>query len=494
MPHYRTVAEQFKQCILNRYQRPFVLLETKQPDANNYHSFLFDQCEDILILQRNGNLNNFFNCLENYRQRQMWLAGFFSYELGYLLEPKLKKFLPNNLALPLIWLGVFKPPIIINHHRDELSFKSLFSGSYRINNIREKINIEEYYRAVTKVKYYIKEGETYQVNFTFPITFDFDGAPEQLYLDLRQSQPTAYTAFINTGQDTILSLSPELFFSVERGRITTRPMKGTISRGRTGCEDKLNAEALRMSAKERAENVMIVDLLRNDLAKISRPAQVKVDKLFSIERYHSLFQMTSTITAVLNKPASVREIFNALFPCGSVTGAPKISTMQIIRRLEKYPRGVYCGAIGYIAPFDKMCFNVAIRTIHINANQKGILGTGGGIGYDSFKQKEYKEAQLKAYFFIKPRPAISLIESIRFSREEGYYLLDLHLERLKYSSIYFDIPIDIALVKNKLIVLYSKHNGDLEAMSESLTDNTHIVTPSELRLFFKTFELETVIQ
>ena len=194
--------------------------------------------------------------------------------------------------------------------------------------------------------------------------------------------------------------------------------------------------------------------------RISRPGSVKVSKLFAVERYRSLFQMTSVVTSGLDRNTSVREIFSALFPCGSVTGAPKIRTMQIISELENYPRGVYCGAIGYIAPDKRMCFNVAIRTIHIDAGRRGVLGTGGGIVYDSCKDKEYKEACLKARFFVKPQPAISLIESIRFSEKKGYHLLGSHLQRLRRSCVYFDIPVDISQVKNRLIVLGNKLSND----------------------------------
>jgi para-aminobenzoate synthetase/4-amino-4-deoxychorismate lyase len=462
---------------------PFVFLETSAFDRENKNSFLFNDFVDILVFNYQDSPERFFRRINACLEQGLWLCGYFSYEFGYALEPALRSLLPRH-SHPLAWLAVSREPTVIaqkrppfiptrntshcgrdsalrqperqnaaavrpqsfisNNHDSPLTSPRL---NYRVEKITPNITQQEYSEGIKRIKQCLREGYSYQVNFTFKMNFDFRGDVFSFYVDLRRSQPTPYAALIHTGSETILSLSPELFFRTDGRQIITRPMKGTIPRGLSLKDDARAAKMLQASQKTRAENVMIVDLLRNDLGRVAD--KVWVPRLFSIEQHRTLYQMTSTIQARLKKDAGFKEIFSSLFPCGSVTGAPKIKTMEIIKELEKEPRGVYTGAIGYISPKRVSCFNVAIRTIRLKKD-RGELGIGGGIVYDSLDKEEYKEALLKAQFFMKGFPELKLIETMRWSREEGYFLLDRHLERLKNSCRYFSVPLSVAKLKQEL--------------------------------------------
>jgi len=454
---------------------PYVFLEAKRYGKNNCTPFIFDSYVNKLVLDSPDDVERFFNKIQKCLDKGYWLAGFFSYEFGYCLEETLRSYIPRTRVVPLAWMGVFKKPWIFHGTGCvEKNRGNMHNRLFRIKNLKAEITRKEYNYAIDRIKKYIEEGQTYQVNFTFPMTFELEGDISSLYSYLCWSQPTPYLAFINTGLEHILSFSPELFFSVREGVIISRPMKGTIRRGRFAAEDIRKARELKMSSKNRAENIMIVDLIRNDLGRISKIGTVKTKNIFVLEKYPTLWQMTSTVEGHLREDVSIKDIFCAIFPCGSVTGAPKIRTMQIIRELERYPRGVYCGAIGYISPQRHMCFNVAIRTLHINREKKGVLGVGGGVVYDSVDDKEYEEAKLKATFLTKKVFPISLIETIRWDNN-GYYLLDLHMKRLRNSSAYFNIPFRASLIERKLFFLAKSfqkskiykvrvvlaHNGDI---------------------------------
>lgn len=416
-------------------KKPFVFLETANFDKENKNSFLFNDFEDILIFKYGDDLNGFFTKIETYLKRGFWLCGYFTYEFGYFLEPALVGF-RQNYSFPLAWLGVCKKPYCTHQDIYRPDFKQNASN-HSIKNITPTILPQEYNSRILKIKNYLREGLTYQVNFTFKVKFDFLGEIFDFYSGLKKAQPTAYAAFINTGKESILSLSPELFFRIKKNKIIVRPMKGTAPRGLFEKEDAKNKTWLAKDSKIKAENLMIVDLLRNDLGRISK--KVWTPKLFAVETHRTLYQMTSTVEAKLKKRNTVKEIFSALFPSGSVTGAPKIKTMQLIKSLEKEPRGIYTGAIGYISPKREMCFNVAIRTISI-LNNKGKMGIGGGIVYDSDAKSEYEEALLKSKFLTQKFPQFSLIETLLWQKDKGYFLLDLHLKRLGRSARYFSIP------------------------------------------------------
>ena len=250
--------------------------------------------------------------------------------------------------------------------------------------------MDTYDQAINYIKQCIESGDTYQTNYTIRLHSQFNGDGLAFYNRLKKAQSSHYCAYIQTDVHSILSASPELFFHLENGKITTRPMKGTVKRGASYEDDKANANWLYHSEKDRAENVMIVDLLRNDLGMIAESGTVTVDKLFEIEQYPTVHQMTSTISAQVSETTSLVDIFKALFPCGSITGAPKISTMKIIAELENEPRDVYCGAIGYITPNKEAIFNVPIRTVLIDHHSgQAVYGVGGGITWDSTSEGEF---------------------------------------------------------------------------------------------------------
>jgi len=434
---------------------PFVFLESASFDRDNKTSFLFTDFIKILKLNRNADPDDFFREVEEYRKKGFWLCGYFAYEFGYFLEPAVYRLKERN-DFPLAWLGICRDPIIISHRDYRPYYKKERRVSCRVGNLKPNISQDEYVSHIRQIKRCIEQGLTYQVNYTFKIKFDFKGEYLDFYCRLRRSQPTSYMSLINTGGSRILSFSPELFFRLDGDRLITRPMKGTAPRGMNPIQDTKNRSWLARNKKIKAENIMIVDLLRNDLGRISD--KVWVSKLFNIEKYRTLYQLTSTIESRLKKNITIQDIFTSLFPCGSVTGAPKIKTMEIIKGLEKEPRGVYTGAIGYIKG-KQACFNVAIRTVALK-DGKGEMGTGGGILYESLEKDEYQEALLKSKFLTERLPRISLIESILWQQDKGYFLLGLHLKRLRSSCEYFSIPFNLGGIEEGLKNLENSLSGE----------------------------------
>ena len=314
-----------------------------------------------------------------------YAAGCISYEAASAFEPALQTRRAGG-AFPYLWFGLYPRPQPISLPPP--------GRAKEILDWRPTVDRATYNSAIAEIKNHIAEGETYQVNYTMRLEAAFDGDPWKFFLHLSQEQNT-YAAYLDTGRYVICSASPELFFRVDRDTVVCRPMKGTIQRGRTTAEDQKQSEWLKHSEKNRAENVMIVDMIRNDLGRIAETGSVCVPQLFETERYPTLWQMTSTVTARTN--VSLKEILRALFPCASITGAPKVRTMSIIAELESTPRNIYAGSIGYIGPGRKAQFNVAIRTALIDRlDQQAEYGVGGGIVWDSTSQDEYAEALLKA--------------------------------------------------------------------------------------------------
>ncbi|MEP5152078.1 aminodeoxychorismate synthase component I [Planktotalea sp.] len=330
-----------------------------------------------------------FDAMQRAQDNGYWLAGFASYELGYVFSQKLLPLLPKERSAPLLKFGVFQSP----EHLVEME-----KAPSRLSDPQAMWDLERYTLAFNQVKSHIEAGDIYQANLTFSIEAKFEGSAKALYETLKRRQAVPFGALVDLGEAQILSRSPELFFSCSsEGLLTARPMKGTIARDQDPTRDYENAEWLRSSEKNQAENLMIVDLLRNDLSRISQVGSVKVPDLFSIESYATVHQMTSTIQAKLKEDTSLYTIFEALFPCGSITGAPKIMAMRILNQLERRARGIYCGSIGWIAPDGSMEFNVAIRTLSCK-NGRAVFNVGGGIVYDSKCKDEYNEALLKAKF------------------------------------------------------------------------------------------------
>jgi para-aminobenzoate synthetase/4-amino-4-deoxychorismate lyase len=370
--------------------------------------------------------------VEKALQDGFYAAGYVAYEAASAFHPEMV--VHDGAELPLVWFGIFNKP--------EPPVPEPEDGRFDVSDWRLAGSEKLYRDGIARIKRAIEEGHTYQVNYTERLHARFTGSARAFYGQLARNQQAGYGAYLDLGRYQVLSASPELFFRVDGGKITTKPMKGTAVRGRTLQEDKEQAEQLLSSEKERAENLMIVDLLRNDMSRLAASGSVKVPKLFEVEAYPTVLQLTSTVEADLAPNLTVFDWFQALFPCGSITGAPKISTMKTIAELEGSPRGVYCGAIGFITPEKNAVFSVPIRTVVIDSeNGRAKYGVGGGITWDSTPQGEFEELYAKAQVLTARRPAFSLLESLRL--EGGSYpLLAYHLQRLEASAAYFGFRAD----------------------------------------------------
>jgi para-aminobenzoate synthetase component I len=335
--------------------------------------------------------------LDRARAAGKWIAGYAAYEAGYAMEPRLWPLMPRRRPGPLLCFGIFDGP----QHAGDILTKAADEGTQtQMTPPVPRVTQRAYNRAMVRVLDWIASGDCYQVNLTFPMTATLlNGTPLGLYGAFRRTGPVGHGAYVNLGQGpVVVSRSPELFFQIDAtGRIATRPMKGTAPRDADPIKDAAIAAALNASEKDRAENLMIVDLLRNDISRLSRIGSVKVPALFAMEKYSTVHQMTSTVEGQLQEPASMTTLMAALFPCGSVTGAPKIRAMQIIRDVEPYARGVYCGAIGWMAPDGQADFSVAIRTLSVTGAQI-VMNVGGGVVHGSTAQGEWEEALWKARF------------------------------------------------------------------------------------------------
>jgi para-aminobenzoate synthetase component 1 len=365
---------------------PFVCLD----DSLSGRTLLFERPIEILSASTPREAFKVLDRMESLRRSGLELAGYLAYELGYLFEPRLAPLLPDNRQVPLIRFGAF----------EAARAGDVPAGDERavVNRLDPAWSLQTYATRFERVRDYIAAGDVYQINLTFPLNGVLDGDPLGLYRVLRKRQPVAHGGVVALGPEIILSLSPELFFELEGGVVRSRPMKGTARRGLGPHEDMMIARDLKEDEKQRAENLMIVDLLRNDIGRLSRIGTVRVPQLFTVETYNTLHQMTSTVEGELAGALSIREILAGLFPCGSVTGAPKIRAMEIIRELEATPRGVYCGAIGRIAADGSMRFNVAIRTLTVLPDNRFLLNVGSGLVADSRADTEYEECLLKARF------------------------------------------------------------------------------------------------
>jgi para-aminobenzoate synthetase/4-amino-4-deoxychorismate lyase len=425
-----------------------VLLHDNSTSAGR--SLLFENPRRVLTTRRPSEVSALLSEAETALAGGAHVGGILSYDLGLAFEERLAAFLPEENAGPLLWLGIYSAPREMT--RDETSaWLAEHTGDEppHVTDLDLSMSRADYETAFARVMEYIRAGDVYQINLTMLARFRFSGDPVALYRTLCDKQPVAHGALVATGDDVVLSLSPELFIERRGDRIVTRPMKGTIRRGRTRAEDEALKSELLADEKSRAENLMIVDLLRNDLGRVAEIGTVEVDRLFEIETYKSLHQMTSTVSAKLRTNAGFSRILHALFPCGSVTGAPKIRAMQIIHDVETGPRGLYCGSVGYAAPGGDFSFNVAIRTAVIGAGGEGEIGIGGGVVADSKLESEYDEALLKLRFFREPHEPFGLIETMRWD-EDGFYLLDRHLNRLETSAAFFEIAFDGPKIRRAL--------------------------------------------
>ena len=336
--------------------------------------------------------------LDQLRAQGLWIAGYAAYEAGLALEPRLARLMPERRDGPLLAFGAYAAPqdagAVLAQAADQ-------AGAARLAPRHPLISRADYGAAFAKVADYIAAGDCYQINLTFPFESRLEsGTPLGLYGALRARQAVGFGAYADLGTaPVVISRSPELFFAVDAaGRIEARPMKGTAPRSSDPTVDAHLAEALRTSPKDRAENLMIVDLLRNDIARISAVGSVRVPELFTIDSFATVHQMSSRVVGQLAGAPGLAGLMAALLPCGSITGAPKIRAMEIIREVEPHPRGVYCGAIGWMAPDGRASFAVAIRTLRLFQGGRVVLNVGGGVVYDSTEPGEWEEALWKARF------------------------------------------------------------------------------------------------
>ncbi len=420
---------------------PFVLLDDARPGGR---ACLYRDAGEIIETRDSEQVRA---CLATLRTVGGHLAGFIGYEAGHALEPKLTplRTSPEADSPPLLWFARFGAC-------EEVEVEALLPdpASAWAGRPRPSIARSDYEQAVASAKAHIEAGDIYQANLTFAASVRTLGDPLALYAAIRGRAQGGHCALVFTGAHWLLSFSPELFFTLENGLLTARPMKGTAVRRGDRAEDEEAALALQSDPKQRAENLMIVDLLRNDLSRVSRPGSVQVPELFAVETYPTVHQMTSTVTAELAEGLGPIDVIEAIFPCGSITGAPKIRAMEIIAGLERTPRGVYTGSIGAIAPDGSAGLNVAIRTLVLKASEdEAVIGLGSGIVADSVAAAEWLECLAKGKFVESGR-SFDLIETMRFDPDEGVRDLERHIARMKASAEAMDFAFDRHHVRNEL--------------------------------------------
>ena len=407
------------------------LLRPPPGEAADGRWWRFQAPEASLVATAPEEIPELLEHVERAGERGLWAVGFLAYEAAPAFDPALAVTAPG--AAPLAAFGLFPPP-----ERIDVPARAEAAPQAGLHPLLDEA---AHAAAIAAIRAAIAAGETYQVNFTFPLRGRFAGDAEALFWRLAPASAAPYAAFLDCGATAVVSLSPELFFSRQGDRLVMRPMKGTRRRGRFTIEDDRQAAELAGSAKERAENLMIVDMVRNDLGRIAATGSVAVESLMALERYPTVWQMTSTVAA--NTTAGLPDIFAALFPCASVTGAPKARTMRWIARLERRPRGIYCGAIGWVAPQRRASFSVAIRTAVVDRTAQILeYAVGSGVVWDSEAAAEYRECLTKARALEDPGPPFALFETLLWRPRCGVSLLEKHLERLAASASYFGFDHD----------------------------------------------------
>ncbi|SHE67887.1 aminodeoxychorismate synthase, subunit I /aminodeoxychorismate lyase apoprotein [Seinonella peptonophila] len=437
---------------------------------------IFENPTEVIVAQQIDEVLPAIHQIEQRVKSGWYAAGFISYEASPAFDPAFC--VKKESQLPLLWFGIFSAPL-------KQSIQST-EENYSISTWETETSQANYQAAISTIKSHIAAGESYQVNYTLRLSASFQGDDISYYQRLSRAQQSQYSAYLNIGRYRILSASPELFFSFDAQHVKTRPMKGTIQRGLTAAEDEKLKSQLLHSEKEQAENWMIVDLLRNDLSRIAKPGTVKVKQSLQLEQYPTIWTLTSTVTAQRKEATKWSDLLHALFPCGSVTGAPKIKTMEIIDQLETSSREVYCGTIGYLTPSGEGIFNVPIRTVWIdNEQQKAFYGVGGGITWDSTVTGEYNEVFHKAAYLTEERPDFSLLESILL--EEGTYaLLPYHLKRFATSADYFQFPYSMEEIEHKLL--------SFAATRQKGSWKVRLLLSSEGRILIEADQLSTLPQ
>lgn len=419
-----------------RFDAPFVLMEDARPDGSGR---LFAEPAATIVARE---LSEVAPALERVRAglaRGLFAAGWLSYEAGLAFEDRLSRLGALGSNLPLLWFGLFK-------RCDEISATELeralpdAAGAW-LSLPRPRISRSDYDAAFARVQDYIVGGDVYQINLSYRADATLIGEPLAAYARLREAGGGGWSGVVHDGANWLLSTSPELFFRIRDGAIEARPMKGTAKRYADPVEDQAAAARLGRDPKERAENVMIVDLLRNDISRVAETGSVHVPALFSVETYPTLHALTSTVRARLGAGFDAVDALGALFPCGSITGAPKIRAMEIIDELESDARGAYTGSIGWLSPNGDAEFNVAIRTLAV-CDGRAELGLGSAVVADSSANGEWEECHAKGRFISAAAPSFELIETMRFEPALGLARLDLHLARLRASAATFGFRFD----------------------------------------------------
>ena len=445
-------------------------------DATRRQWLHFQNPRQIISVHRMEDVIPALSAIEEHVARDgLCAAGFIAYEAAPAFDSALA--VKEDGAFPLLWFGLYGepeevilPPAQASHQDYPLTWQP-------------SVRRDAYKNAIEKIKHYIEAGDTYQVNFTFRLRSPFTDDPWPFFVALAGAQDASYSAFVNTQGWIICSASPELFFQLDDNELISRPMKGTAPRGLMQHDDVKQAEGLRHSEKDRAENVMIVDMVRNDMGRIAQTGSVHWNSLYEVEKYPTVWQMTSTVRA--RTEAGLCEILKALFPPASITGAPKPRTMEIIAELEQTPRRIYTGTVGFWMPGRKAQFNVAIRTVLIDKTQgEAEYGVGGGIVWDSVDQIEFEECRTKARILTQHISDFSLLESMLWTPEEGYFLLPYHLARLQDSAAYFSYSADMDAVRDTLasfartlpknahkVRLLVAKDGGITIQSESLAES-----------------------
>lgn len=415
------------------------------PIYGKSESYLFLKPKEIVTIKSLRNIDEKLMRIDKLIEKGCVGYSLMTYEAGYLFEKTLHKYLPKNEDL--IQFFFYDKKDLIKIKSNKIEFDN--SDKFQIKNFKMNTSKNEFLNSIKKIKSYIEEGDTYQVNYTIKGKFNFEGLYSGLFSNLIFNQSAQYIAVINNYNDVIISLSPELFFETERSKIISKPMKGTSKRGIETAIDLLIKYELENSEKNRAENVMIVDLIRNDLGRISKYGSIKVKNIFEVEKYESVYQMLSTIESKLRKNIKLSDVLKNIYPCGSITGAPKIRTMEIINELEKESRGFYTGGIGLIRN-NKITFNVPIRTLIINKKfGKSEIGLGSGIVWDSIASEEYEETKLKGKFLSQSEKPFEIFETMLL-KDRKIFLLDEHLSRLQQSAEYFLFKFDKKNIKAQL--------------------------------------------
>jgi para-aminobenzoate synthetase/4-amino-4-deoxychorismate lyase len=445
---------------------PFVLLDDARTQGAS-DAQLFEKPREVFVARRPEEVLPVLEAADAARQRTGGtLAGYLAYEAGLAMEPKLAPLAAERSGAggPLVWFGLFGPPTVVPAAEvPRWLAERAGGGSASIGPLEPQLSTGGYLDVFATLKEAIRAGDIYQANLTMPLAGPARGDPVAIYAAIRPDANAGYGGLIFDGSDWLLSFSPELFFSLRGRAAKAKPMKGTRPRGRTEAEDDALVAELAASVKDKAENLMIVDLLRNDLSRVAEAGSVRVDSLFAIESYPTVHTMVSTVRAELRQGKGAIEMIRALFPCGSITGTPKIRAMELVHEVERDARGPYCGAIGRIDGNGDAAFNVAIRTIRLtpgeNERHRAVLGVGGAIVADSEGMAEWRECLVKGGFARGRAGGFDLIESMRFDPDEGVPRLERHLERLKTSAAELGFAFDRHETRNKIQALCFELEG-----------------------------------